>query len=279
MRLPKGYGAPLLIKMKQWYFDLPEFRAEVGFKFHFSGGPSAERQYLHLCEVTEVVPCKKLIYSWRYDGYAGNSFVTFELFEQGDKTLLRLTHAGLESFPQQNPDLVACNFAEGWTSLIGLSLGKYLGPDNERDYKNSILVTATAQAAFESLTENISGWWSTDIEGPANKIGDTFTVRFGNTFKTMLVEFIRPGTKVIWKCVDAYIDMLRLADKSEWIGTRLVWEVGSQEGGTQVTLTHIGLTPAFECFDVCEKGWDYYLYESLEKYLNTGIGQPQKKAQ
>ncbi len=64
-------------EMKKWYFDLPAFKAEVGCNFQFSGGPSPEKQYLHLCEVTEVIPEKKLTYSWRYDGYAGNSFVTF----------------------------------------------------------------------------------------------------------------------------------------------------------------------------------------------------------
>jgi uncharacterized protein YndB with AHSA1/START domain len=58
-------------EMKKWYFDLPEFRAELGFKFTFPGGPSPDRQYVHLCEVKEVVPGTKLSYSWRYEGYAG----------------------------------------------------------------------------------------------------------------------------------------------------------------------------------------------------------------
>ncbi|MBI3125121.1 MAG: SRPBCC domain-containing protein, partial [Ignavibacteriales bacterium] len=89
--------------MKLWYFDLAEFKAEVGFKFQFIGGPP-ERQYLHLCEVTEVVSGKKLTYSWRYDGYEGNSFVSFELFGEWANTRLKLTHAGLETFPKENPD-------------------------------------------------------------------------------------------------------------------------------------------------------------------------------
>ena len=48
--------------MKQWYFDLAEFKAEIGFKFEFTGGPP-EKEYLHLCEVTEVIPEKKLTYT------------------------------------------------------------------------------------------------------------------------------------------------------------------------------------------------------------------------
>ncbi len=113
-------------EMKHWYFDLAEFKAEVGFEFQFTGGPSPERQYLHLCKITEVIPGKKLIHSWRYDGYEGNSFVTFELFAEGSKTRLKLTHAGLETFPKENPDLAKHNFVEGWTDIIGRSLKEYV---------------------------------------------------------------------------------------------------------------------------------------------------------
>jgi uncharacterized protein YndB with AHSA1/START domain len=112
-------------QMKEWYFDLKEFKPEVGFEFQFEGGTD-EHSYLHLCKVTEVVVGKKLTYSWRYDGYAGNSFVTFELFPEGNKTTLKLTHTGLETFPANNPDFAKQNFAMGWTDIIGTHLTKFL---------------------------------------------------------------------------------------------------------------------------------------------------------
>lgn len=113
-------------EMKIWYFDLPEFKAEVGYQFTFAGGPSPERQYTHLCEITELVPGKKLSYSWRYDGYPGDSLVSFEIFAQGDKTLLRLTHAGLHTFPSDNPDLAKHNFEAGWDAIVNESLNGYV---------------------------------------------------------------------------------------------------------------------------------------------------------
>ncbi len=116
-------------EMKLWYFDLAEFKAEKGFQFQFSGGPSPEKQYLHLCEVTEVIPQKKLAYSWRYDGYEGNSIVTFELSEHENKTLLILTHIGIDTFQKDNPDFVVKNFIEGWTHIINISLKNYLEPN------------------------------------------------------------------------------------------------------------------------------------------------------
>ncbi len=113
-------------QMKEWYFDLEEFKAEVGFEFQFYGQGKKGEQYLHLCQVTEVIPQKKLTYSWSYLGWEGLSHVTFHLEPQGSKTLLRLTHTGLGSFPVTNPDLARENFNEGWTELITSLLPKYL---------------------------------------------------------------------------------------------------------------------------------------------------------
>lgn len=111
--------------MKQWYFDLPAFKPEVGFEFQFEAGEEGKK-YRHVCKITEVIVNRKLTYSWRYDGYAGISFVTFELFEENNKTRLKLTHEGLETFPSDNPDLAKERFAEGWIEIIGSSLRKWL---------------------------------------------------------------------------------------------------------------------------------------------------------
>lgn len=113
-------------QMKQWYFDLPEFKPEVGCEFTFTGGPEEGRQYLHVCKITEVVRNKKLTYSWRYDGYDGISYLTFELFAEGKKTRLKLTHAGLESFPKSNKDFAKENFTEGWTYFMDKALPEFL---------------------------------------------------------------------------------------------------------------------------------------------------------
>ena len=111
-------------KMKQWYFDLAEFKPELGFEFTFTGG-SEEKKYVHLCKVTKVYPGKLLQYSWRYDEYPGNSLVTFELFPEGDKTRLKLTHEGLETFPTDNKDFARSSFEAGWTYIIGKSIVEY----------------------------------------------------------------------------------------------------------------------------------------------------------
>ncbi len=109
--------------MKKWYFDISDFKLEVGSKFHFEGGEEGKR-YVHLCEILEVIPQKKLKYSWKYEGYPGLSFVTFELSHKDGKTKLKLTHEGLETFT--NPDFARDNFVGGWNHLIHESLKEFL---------------------------------------------------------------------------------------------------------------------------------------------------------
>jgi len=113
-------------EIKQWYFDLKEFKPEVGFKFDFIGGAEDGEQYVHLCEVTSAKPNEKLSYTWKYKGYSGNSEVIFELTDKVDQTTVKLTHKGLDTFPKDNPDLVIHNFVEGWNHLIHKSLKNHL---------------------------------------------------------------------------------------------------------------------------------------------------------
>src|SRR5690606_11090788 len=112
--------------VKQWYFDLKEFKTVVGVKFEFWGGEEGGKQWKHLCEITEVVPEKKLAYSWKYEGYSGMSYVTFELFEEHNGTKLKLTHSGIDSFPADIPELAIHNFENGWNQIINVSLKEFL---------------------------------------------------------------------------------------------------------------------------------------------------------
>jgi len=112
-------------EMKVWYFDLAEFKAKPGFKFEFVGGPP-ENEYVHECEITEAIPDRKLTYSWKYKGFPGCSYVTFDLSGQQDKTLLKLTHSGINTFPKDNPDFAIHNFEGGWNYIIHTSLKNYL---------------------------------------------------------------------------------------------------------------------------------------------------------
>ena len=112
--------------LSKWYFNLAAFEPEVGFKFDFLGGPEDGTQYLHLCEVTEVIEGEKIAYTWRYDNYPGNSVVTWELIDKGEKTILRLTHQGAHTFEEAGKDFSKASFTEGWNYIVHTSLKEYL---------------------------------------------------------------------------------------------------------------------------------------------------------
>lgn len=111
-------------QMKKWYFNVSDFRPEVGFEFEFEGS-NEQKTFVHLCKITQLIPERKLAYSWVYEGYEGYSEVTFELFPEGDKTRLRLTHTGLETFPPTG-DFLRKNFEAGWTAITGTMLKNFL---------------------------------------------------------------------------------------------------------------------------------------------------------
>ena len=111
-------------ELRQWYFDLKEFKPDVGFEFEFIVEHEGNT-YHHLCRVTEVIPEKKIAYTWRYKGEPGDSLVTFELTPEGDKTRLKLTHTGIETFPK-TPAYARKNFESGWTAIIGSELKEFV---------------------------------------------------------------------------------------------------------------------------------------------------------
>jgi uncharacterized protein YndB with AHSA1/START domain len=99
--------------LKKW-MPFPDFKAEVDYEARFMLGSSPEKQYEHICHVTEVEVEKKLTYSWRYEGIPGDAYVTYELTPNGEQTELTLTYRITEMFPLNNPDFDIKNATYGW---------------------------------------------------------------------------------------------------------------------------------------------------------------------
>ena len=116
-------------QMRHWFFNnIPEFKPQVGFKTEFNV-QSAGRDFMHQWQVTEVIPWEMITYSWKYDGYAGDSFVSFELFEKDNAVLLKLSHHVIEDFAEGIPEFKRENCVAGWDYFIKESLTKFLQKD------------------------------------------------------------------------------------------------------------------------------------------------------
>jgi len=138
-----------------------------------------------------------------------------------------------------------------------------------RNYTSRITATISSNEAFDRITQ-ISDWWTAGVQGRPQKLDDQFTVRWGETFVTFKVTEMVPGKRATWLVTDCNLPFL--TDKTEWKGTKVVWELSSKEGGTEVTITHFGLVPGLECYKNCEAGWNFYFGESLLKLLTEGKG-------
>jgi uncharacterized protein YndB with AHSA1/START domain len=111
-------------ELKEWCFDMEAFEPVEGFEFRFYGEKDGVK-FLHLCKVVEVLPLKKIKWLWTYKDVPGDTYVTFELSPEGQKTRLKLTHEGLEQLPQDD-NYAKENFVMGWNEIIGNLLPGWL---------------------------------------------------------------------------------------------------------------------------------------------------------
>ena len=140
-------------------------------------------------------------------------------------------------------------------------------------FTSTFETTAPVDKVYEALTTGIDQWW-TDLANAAREIGDTLVIVADNTRKTFIVKDIVPFHHISWSCVDAYLDIPGIKQKNEWVGTTFLWRMDPIDNGTRLTITHDGLEPELECYQVCAQAWHHFFTESLKGYLETGSGSP-----
>lgn len=144
----------------------------------------------------------------------------------------------------------------------------------DRNYTTTIIVDQSPAKVFDAIN-NVRGWWSEEIEGRTDKAGETFKYHFQDLHRCEVrVDELIPGKKVAWTFVDSYFSFTE--DAAEWKDTSIVFDIARKGGKTQLTFTHFGLVPAFECYDACTDGWRNYINGSLKDLIITGRGQPNK---
>lgn len=145
---------------------------------------------------------------------------------------------------------------------------------SQNDYTATISARITVNEAMERISR-VPDWWTNGFTGTSQKPGDTFTVRFGETFVDFRVTEIVPNERIVWEVTDCHLHFI--PNKKEWNDTRVVWEVSADDESASVRMTHIGLIPAHQCYQNCEQGWNFFLRQSLLKLLNENEGLPDGK--
>ncbi|SDD41298.1 hypothetical protein SAMN05216464_101666 [Mucilaginibacter pineti] len=146
---------------------------------------------------------------------------------------------------------------------------------NNQDFTTTIIVDQTSKEAFDAIN-NVRGWWSEDIEGGTSKLNDEFTYKAKDLHRcTMKLIEVVPNKKVVWLVLDNYFNFTK--DQTEWIGTKIIFDISEQDNKTQIRFTHLGLIPLYECYEICFNAWTNYITSSLLNLITTGKGEPNKK--
>ncbi|HVV02932.1 MAG TPA: SRPBCC domain-containing protein [Puia sp.] len=138
------------------------------------------------------------------------------------------------------------------------------------DFNSSISMEISADEAIKKIS-HVPEWWGVTFTGSAEKQGDKFTVTMtGDSFFHFTVTELIPGRRMVWLVTDCHMPWY--SDKQEWKNTRLIFDLQENNGVTDLTFTHEGLTPNVECYKDCETGWTHWIRTSLCSYLTTGKG-------
>lgn len=143
---------------------------------------------------------------------------------------------------------------------------------NTPDFTTTILVDQSPKEAFDAIT-NVRGWWSEEVEGHTEKLNDEFDYHYQDIHrcKMKLIEVV-PEKKMVWLVLDNYFKFTE--DKSEWIGTKIIFDIEKKDNKTQIRFTHQGLVPEYECYDICVNAWTTYVEQSLFNLITKGKGEP-----
>lgn len=142
----------------------------------------------------------------------------------------------------------------------------------DQSFATSFTVDQTPEAAFAAIN-NVRGWWSEDIKGPTDRLGEAFDYRYHDMHRCRIrVTELVPGRKIAWHVLENYFSFTD--DTTEWTDTTIVFDIARKGDKTEVRFAHHGLVPEYECYDACSDGWSTYIGGSLRSLITTGKGQP-----
>lgn len=143
-----------------------------------------------------------------------------------------------------------------------------------QDFTTTVFVNKTPKEVFNAIN-NPRAWWSEEIEGHTDKINEVFDYHFEDIHacKVKVLELV-PDQKVVWHILENNFNFTK--DKTEWVDTKIMFDISAEGNKTKLVFTHVGLVPEYECYDACYQGWTHYIQTSLKNYISTGGGEPNK---
>jgi hypothetical protein len=138
------------------------------------------------------------------------------------------------------------------------------------DFTTTFLVDQTPKEVFDAINR-VDDWWQGEVKGNTKKLNDEFTYQMEEIHfsKQKLIEVI-PDKKIVWLVTDSQLNFAQ--NKSEWTGTKIIFEISEIKNKTQLRFTHSGLIPKLECYGDCSNAWSQLIEKSLFSLITTGKG-------
>jgi uncharacterized protein YndB with AHSA1/START domain len=143
------------------------------------------------------------------------------------------------------------------------------------DYARRFRFRAPREHVFDAIVtlEGVQSWWTPDASG-STELGGEFELEFEGVVEREVLRVERSARPLLveWTC-------LAHSGHPEWEGTKMrfaLTEAGRDE--CELAFRHVGLVPELRCYDVCERGWDFFLGSSLAGLVERGEGLPFRPA-
>jgi uncharacterized protein YndB with AHSA1/START domain len=139
-------------------------------------------------------------------------------------------------------------------------------------YTTTFLVDETPTEVFHAIN-HVPGWWPGQVSGDTDRLGAEFTYEVPGAHRSkQQITAFSPGKQIVWRVVEAELSFA--SNKTEWVGTEIVFEIAAKGGKTEVRFTHRGLVPAFDCYNGCSNAWNLLVNGNLRRLIATGETQP-----
>lgn len=241
-------------QMKEWYFDIPDFKLEEKSVFNFFE-TGETKEYHHQCEILEIIEHEKFVHTWTHPSHSKGTSTLSWILENNEKgVLIHLKHEGIEQFEDAGPAFSEANFEMGWKNIL-MMLKLYVNGIRRHTYAIEIDVDAStvwtqlfSKAGYESWTSIFTSGSHYKGNLVAGSRVHLLDANGGGMYSDVI--FSIPGKLLIFQHIGemkSFEEKELDAETENWSGSFETYRLLENEGKTKLTV-EVDLAPEYVQF-------------------------------